>query len=344
MKRFPTHKHLSAWAGMSSGGKRSDDRPGGDATTEGNLHLQAILNGVAATIAQSEETNYLTTLYWHTTYWGGRRRALRAVAHTILVIAYYVMRDRQPYRDEADYLDKHKVARNRLRAIERLEERQYATIPLGSEPNRKTRVLSSPTEAGANAWQLLPIWLWIGLTSFGGGASCLIAIQHEFIEKRNWLTSQEFSHFWSLCGITPGTSQIAMSILIGRKLGGTPGIVASLIGFLLPSTVITYLLAAGFQRLESVPAMQAIWKGLMPATGGLMFLISLRLTRPLLARGRKEGLPALSISLVMILACVFSILILKITAIFVLLVASLVGVILFTSIHRRLPKGVKQYD
>ncbi|MBV9227960.1 MAG: IS110 family transposase [Chloroflexi bacterium] len=340
MSRFPTHKHLTAWAGVYPGNKQSGGKRISSATASGNLYLQATLSEIANAIANSEDENYLTMLYQRTTHWRGKRRAIMEVAYTILVIIYYVVRDKKMYKDGASYFDKRNAARIKLQHIYRLEEPGYI-VPLAyTESTRETRTLLSPEETRSNVWRLFCIWAWIGLTSFGGGASSLLQIQREFTEKRCWVTSKEFLHFWNLCQMTPGTSQIALSILIGRKLGGTPGIIASLIGLLLPSTVITYLLASGFQHIDSIPAMQAVWRGVIPATSGLMFLVSLRLARPLITRGRREGWSALSISLTMILACVVALLFFKVAVIVVLLAASLAGIILFTTIHSHLKEDV----
>src|SRR6266567_4738842 len=247
------------------------------------FQLQVILNDVAKSIAHSEEANYLTMLYTRTVYWGGKRRAIREVAHTVLMITYYVIRDKKMHRDGADYSDKRNAVYSGQYNNRRSKGLRY-TVPLAHpvQATRETRALFSAVETRSNVWRLFCIWAWIGLTSFGGGASSIFLIQREFIEKRNWVSSKEFSHFWNLCGVTPGTSQIALSILIGQKLAGTPGLIASMVGLVLPSAVVTYLLAAGFQRIESIPIMQAIWRGIIPATSGLMFLVALRLAQPLI--------------------------------------------------------------
>ena len=100
-------------------------------------------------------------------------------------------------------------------------------------------------------WQLFRIWASVGLQSFGGGASTTLLIQRAFIEKHNWLSIEEFTHLWNLCVITPGINLVALTVLIGRKLGGVWGIVVSLAGLLLPSATITCLLAATFKQIEN---------------------------------------------------------------------------------------------
>src|SRR3989442_15706841 len=115
-------------------------------------------------------------------------------------------------------------------------------------------------------WQLFRIWASIGLQSFGGGASTTLLIQRAFIEKYKWLSMEEFAHLWNLCILTPGINLVALTVLIGKKLAGTRGIAASLAGLLLPSAIITCLLTAGFKTVENQPAVQAILRGVIPAT------------------------------------------------------------------------------
>ena len=79
-------------------------------------------------------------------------------------------------------------------------------------------------------WLLFRIWASVGLQSFGGGASTTFLIQRAFIEKHRWLSMEEFMYFWNLCVLTPGINLVALTVLIGKKLGGVWGIVVSLAG------------------------------------------------------------------------------------------------------------------
>jgi chromate transporter len=181
------------------------------------------------------------------------------------------------------------------------------------------------------AWQLLRIWAAIGLQSFGGGASTTFLIQHAFIDTYGWLTMEEFTGLWSLCVFTPGINLIALTVLIGRKLGGARGIAVSLVGLLLPSAGITCLLAAGFKLVQNNPIVQAVLRGVIPATAGIMLLVGLRFAQPQFSLAREEGLLSLGISVVIILACFTAIALFQLSVIPVLLCAALAGMLAFTS-------------
>jgi chromate transporter len=181
-----------------------------------------------------------------------------------------------------------------------------------------------------STWQLFRIWAGVGLQSFGGGASTTFLIQRAFIEKHRWLSIEEFMHLWSLCLLTPGINLVALTVLIGKKLGGTRGIVASLAGMLLPSAAITCLLAALFKQIEHVAAVQAVLRGVIPATGGIMLLVGLNFALPLIRRGYKEGVVYLLGSGILMIACALAVILLKLSVVIVVLGAVFLGALFFS--------------
>jgi chromate transporter len=178
-------------------------------------------------------------------------------------------------------------------------------------------------------WLLFRIWAGVGLQSFGGGASTQFLIQRAFIEKHRWLSMEEYTRLWSLCILTPGINLVSLTILIGRKLGGAWGIAVSLAGLLLPSALITCLLTVGFKSVENQPAVQAILRGVVPATGGIMLLVGLNFALPLIRRGYKEGFFYLLVSGILIILFALAVILLKLSVIVVILSAVLLGALFF---------------
>jgi chromate transporter len=194
-----------------------------------------------------------------------------------------------------------------------------------------------PRDPAPDNWQLLRIWATIGFQSFGGGASTTFLIQRAFTEKHTWLTLEEFIHFWSLCVLSPGINLLALTILIGKKLGGGWGIVASLAGLLLPSSIITCIFAAIFKQIDSLPAMQAIIKGIVPATGGIMLLLGLNLARPLFQKSYKEGIFSVLLSSVLIVLFALAVILGQLPAVVVIIGGALLGALFFSSQYRQTP-------
>jgi chromate transporter len=186
-------------------------------------------------------------------------------------------------------------------------------------------------------WPLFRTWAGVGFQSFGGGASAQFLIQQAFIDRQGWITREEYLHLWGLCVFVPGVNMISFTVLVGRKLGGVKGIVASLAGLLLPSAAITCLLAAIFVHIQGIEAVQAVLRGVIPATAGVMLLVGLNFARPLLRRAYTEGYAVLLVSAAFILACALVVIFLKVTVIVVILGAIALGALIFTprKRHRR---------
>jgi len=123
MRRFVSERHLSSWAGVCPGNKRSAGKQKSGATTKGNTHLKTILCEIAATIARSPDT-YLHALYHRIARRRGKPRAMLAVAHSLLVSIYFMLRDQVPYQelgpDYFDHLQAQQLERHYVRRLEAL--------------------------------------------------------------------------------------------------------------------------------------------------------------------------------------------------------------------------------
>jgi transposase len=124
MRAFPSAKHLASWAGVCPGNKQSGGKRLSGRLTKGNRYVRAILAEVVWSITRTN--NYLAAQYHRLARRKGKRRAVMAVAHSVLVIIYHVLRDKQPYRDLGeDYFDRLDTERVQRYHIHRLEQLGY---------------------------------------------------------------------------------------------------------------------------------------------------------------------------------------------------------------------------
>ena len=124
--RFPSAKHLASWAGVCPGNKQSAGKRLSGKTTKGNVWLRAMLTEAAWAIARSPGT-YLHAQYHRIARRRGKYKAAMAVAHSILIIAYCLLRDGQPYSDLGPtYLDERDAARTERYHIHRLQQLGYS--------------------------------------------------------------------------------------------------------------------------------------------------------------------------------------------------------------------------
>ena len=177
-------------------------------------------------------------------------------------------------------------------------------------------------------------WLLIGIQSFGGGASAFSLI-HQVAIKRGWLSEEEFVRDWALVQISPGINLVKLTVMVGYSLMGWPGILVCMGGLLLPSAFVTVLMTAGFTSIRSVPWIQAVMKGIIPATVGLSFGMGLQMAQPILSSAKSDGRLRLGEHLV-ILGCAALLMgFTQLSPLFILLLAgaAAVGLFMLTPVH-----------
>ncbi|MFN2245593.1 MAG: IS110 family transposase [Candidatus Promineifilaceae bacterium] len=123
MSRFPSSGHAASWAGLAPGKNESAGKNRSGKTPPGNRHLKTMLLQAAHAAGRSRD-NYLSAQFRRLASRRGKKRAAVAVAHSILVIAYHMLRDGTDYRElGGDYFDnrnKDQIQRGLVRRLEGL--------------------------------------------------------------------------------------------------------------------------------------------------------------------------------------------------------------------------------
>src|SRR5215207_4321673 len=124
MDQFPTHRHLTSWAGMCPGNDESAGKRRSGKTRKGSKWLRSALIEAAYAAARSKGT-YLSAHYARLKGRRGPKKAAMAVGHSILVICYYIVQRGEPYQELGeDYFNRRRseeAYRKRLvRQLERL--------------------------------------------------------------------------------------------------------------------------------------------------------------------------------------------------------------------------------
>jgi transposase len=125
MSRFPTADHLAAWAGVAPGNNESAGKRYSGTTRHGNRALTAALVQAAHAASHTRNT-YLSAQYHRLAGRRGKKRAIVAVAHSILVISYHIIQRKQPYQDlGGDYFDQRRPEATANRLLKRLQHLGY---------------------------------------------------------------------------------------------------------------------------------------------------------------------------------------------------------------------------
>jgi len=108
MDAFPDEKHLASWAGMSPGNNESAGKKKSGRTTHGNKNVKAVLTESAWAASKTKNT-FLSSKYKRLAGRRGKKRAIVAVGHSILTIAYRMIKEKKSFLElGAKYIDEKK--------------------------------------------------------------------------------------------------------------------------------------------------------------------------------------------------------------------------------------------
>ena len=126
MSRFPSANHLASWAGQCPGNNEAAGKRFSGKTRKGSKSLRAGLTESAEAAARTKGT-YFAAQYARIKGRRGHKKAIVAVAHSILVIAYHILKDGQPYKElGADYfMLRRSTDAYRTRLVHQLERLGY---------------------------------------------------------------------------------------------------------------------------------------------------------------------------------------------------------------------------
>lgn len=124
MDNFPDQKHLASWAGMSPGSNESAGKNKSGRTTHGNKHLSTLLTEGGWAAARTKNT-YFSSKYKSLVGRRGKKRAIVALGHKILIAAYFIIKDKVEYKelgeDHLNNFRRDKLIAYYKKQIERLE-------------------------------------------------------------------------------------------------------------------------------------------------------------------------------------------------------------------------------
>lgn len=121
----------------------------------------------------------------------------------------------------------------------------------------------------------------LALQGFGG---VLPVVQREMVDRKRWLTQEEFLEDWSVAQIMPGPNVVNLALMIGGRHFGFSGALAALAGLLALPLVLVLALAVLHDRFAGNPAVVGALRGLAAVSAGLIAAAGLKMAS-VLSRG-----------------------------------------------------------
>jgi chromate transporter len=128
---------------------------------------------------------------------------------------------------------------------------------------------------------------WLALQGFGG---VLAVVQRELVERKRWMTREEFVEDWAVAQIMPGPNVVNLSLMIGARHFGLRGAVAALAGILSAPLVVVLTLALLYANFAGNPRLDGALRGMGAVAAGLIAATGIKLMPAL--RTHPLGVPA----------------------------------------------------
>lgn len=167
--------------------------------------------------------------------------------------------------------------------------------------------------------------LKIGLFTFGGGYAMIALLENEFVSKKKWLEKDEFLDLAAIAESTPGPIAINAATYIGYRNAGVWGAVTATLGICIPSFVIIYTIALFFDAFLSFTYAAYAFKGIQICVVYLILSAGLKMLKQM----KKNAFNLTVVSATLVCMVVFSLLAVKFSTIFYILISGTVSVLLY---------------
>lgn len=114
----------------------------------------------------------------------------------------------------------------------------------------------------------------LALQGFGG---VLAVVQREMVERKRWLTNEEFVEEWAVAQIMPGPNVVNIALMIGARYFGLPGAMAALAGMLTIPLVLVLAVALVYSQYADYPAVAGALRGMGAVAAGLILATGIKL-------------------------------------------------------------------
>jgi chromate transporter len=189
-----------------------------------------------------------------------------------------------------------------------------------------SEALSAPASARPeNLTDLFFSFTWMALQGFGG---VLAVVQRELVEKKGWMTKEEFIEEWAVAQIMPGPNVVNLGITLGARYFGWRGALVALAGLLTCPLLVVLALALVYAQYAANPQVAGALRGMGAVAAGLIAATGLKLLPAL-----RKNLMGVPLSAVLGIAAFVAIAWLRLPLAWVLLGLGAIGCV---AVYRRL--------
>jgi chromate transporter len=112
--------------------------------------------------------------------------------------------------------------------------------------------------------EVIKVFLRLGFTAFGGPAAHIAMMREEMVERRKWVSQEQFIDLLGVANLLPGPTSTELAIYLGYLRAGWPGLLLGGICFIGPAMLIVLALAWGYVTYGSLPQINFLFYGIQP--------------------------------------------------------------------------------
>ena len=147
-------------------------------------------------------------------------------------------------------------------------------MPATARPSAATPDADTATNAPSSLTDLFWSFTWLALQGFGG---VLVIVQRELVEKKRWMTREDFLDDWAVAQILPGPNVGNLALMIGARHFGAPGAVVALAGLLTLPLLLVLTLAALYGGVADLSLARGALRGMGAVAAGLITATGIKL-------------------------------------------------------------------
>lgn len=163
----------------------------------------------------------------------------------------------------------------------------------------------------------------IGAFTFGGGHAMIALLEHELVEKKNWISKDDFIDLVAISESTPGPIAINSATFIGYKTAGVLGSVFATLGIALPSFIIIYVISLFFDEFLKFEIVNNAFKGIQACVAFLILSAGVRFIKKTV----KGVLPTIIFGVAFVCLTVLSFFAVNFSSIYYIIIAAFVSII-----------------
>lgn len=169
----------------------------------------------------------------------------------------------------------------------------------------------------------------IGAFTFGGGYAMISLLDHECVEKKKWITSDELMDVTVVAESTPGPIAINCATYTGYKKAGLPGAIIATLGMVLPSFLIILIISVFFDDLLNYPLVANAFKGIRIAVAILIMQAAIKMIKKMLSKTPNKLMSIVFVAVFFTVVFVLNLLGIHFSTIYLILMAGALGFCLY---------------